>query len=193
MSSAHDLVSLASSGASSGVPHPGCLGSSFFETSSISSSMTSVSANFRRGSAQAVGCSLRLLSGFAHPSLSATILTLVQSSTVPSHSEPRSQRPASSRAVWVWQPRDSRRHVEPLRCCLGGDHAVISRGFLHFTAARPVCAHWFFVWACSSASMSITARFAVSSFVAAVGGAASFPSALNPPPPVFLATISIAY
>ena len=39
-----------------------------------------------------------------------------------------------------------------------------------------MCAHWSFVWARSSASMSIAGRFAISSFVAAVGGAASCPS-----------------
>ena len=57
--------------------------------------------------------------------------------------------------------------------------------------------HWSFVWARSSASMSIPTKFTISSFVAAVGGAASFPSnsdlaALNPPPPTFLAAIFIA-
>ena len=47
-------------------------------------------------------------------------------------------------------------------------------------AAPPMCAHWSFVWARSSASMSIAARFAISSIVAAVGGAASFPSSSDP-------------
>ena len=81
ISSAHVLTSRTSNGAASGVPHPSCLGSSFFRMSLISSSMISVSANFKRGSAHAIGLSLRLVSGsspgagFAHPSSSATILT----------------------------------------------------------------------------------------------------------------------
>ena len=177
MSSAHDLMSLTSNGAASGVPHPCCLGSSFFRTSLISSSMTSVSANFRRGSAQAIGRSLRLLSGSSPFVERATILTLVQSFTVSPRTDPRNQRfdQFASSLGPSRQPR--------YRCHIVVRQLAGSRRCRH---AEPL-----FVWARSSASMSIAARFAISSFVAAVGGAASFPSsrdlaALSPPPPIFL-------
>ena len=98
MSSAHDLMSItSSSGAKSGVPHPSCLGARFFRMSLVSPPMMSVSANFRSGSAQAVGLNLRFFSVeqvSPIPSSSATILVLVHSLTVSSHTEPLSQIPA---------------------------------------------------------------------------------------------------
>ena len=204
ISPAQVLVTLTSSSAASGVPHPICLGSSTSKMSFL---------NLRRW------CELEVRAVYPpelplrlpvlprarlRPALSATILTIVLILTVSSHTGPLSQSPAQlgisfgppgslASAATSWFVSWLGPAAAAMFSCLGS----VTLWVPALQCRTPNIRTLDFRLNAFSSSTPIAAKFAISSFVAAVGSAASFfcsndLAALNPPLPIFRATSRIA-